>query len=1361
MNSPGPLFELQQLLPQCILQDQLRIGWRVAAWLKTHPNPQSPPPEIAQWIQEARASIELRHWRLQRLPPIQYPPQLPITARAPEIVKAISAHQVLVIAGETGSGKTTQIPKMCLEAGFGIRAKIGCTQPRRVAAHSLSRRLAEELDMVWGREIGCKVRFSDDTSPQTYVKFMTDGMLLAEAQGDPVLSEYEVIILDEAHERSLNIDFLLGRLKQLLARRDDLKLIITSATIDTQSFSRAFDNAPIIEVSGRLYPVDVVYAPFDETSEDEGDFTYVDAAVNAVENLLIESSHGDILVFMPGERDILETRDRLQARRLGTDIEIVPLFGRLTPAEQQRIFSPTPGRKIVVATNIAESSLTVPGIRYVVDTGLARISRYNARTRTRRLPIEPIAQSSANQRKGRCGRVAEGICIRLYSEEDFNARPPYTQPEIQRANLAEVILHLKAFNLGDVESFPFINPPSPAAIQGGYQLLVELGALDDKRDLTDLGRRMARLPVDPTIGRMILQARVEGALNEVLIIAAGLSIQDPRERPIEKQEAAAAAQQRFNHPKSDFLTLLNIWNAFHDTLESMKTQNQARKFCKTHYLSYLRMREWRDIHAQLEDAVADLPPAPGAPKPNSNPDPNPGSAPRRNNNNNAISDTPNYDAIHRSILTGLWSHVALRKERNFYQLGGNRDVMLFPGSGLFEKTVEKRHRQQPTEKPAVKSTQPRWVVAAEIVETSRLFLRGAAEIDPLWIVELGSHLCKRAYLDPHWSDREGRVLSLEKVTLNGLVILERHVPHGRVNAAEATEIFIRSALMEAELARHFQRRPAVSAPRGTQPEAEDDDAIDLTLLPPLYAFLSKNRQLIEKIELWQTRLPSRVVSDLDEAVFQAYSRLIRDVSSIPELNRLLHEHHKDAAPFLQLTAADLLGSHEKAFGNNLFPDTVAVGSQAIPVSYAYAPGEDRDGVTVRLPFTLAQLINPESLDWAVPGLREPRILHLLQELPKSLRRALMPLPPKAREMALAIEPASSNYLTALSDFVRNAYGIEVPVTEWKTQLLPQHLSPRFEIIGRDQKKVAAGRDLTALRATLQNQQSANDTDAWRQAVLKWERYGIRDWNFGDLPDQITVADVAGFPLQAFPGLQLEENDVSLRLFRKPEEARDAHSRAVPRLLENALLRELGWLAKDLRGLAVCRAHYITLGPVEQLETTALENVKQHLFSPRQSWPRAAADFTKLVEDTRAVIPPLSQKMIDWISAILAARQSILMYRKPYAQMRRDLDTLITPLFLRQIPLDRLQHVPRYLKAMMIRAERAAVNPVKDQEKLRRVQPYIDTRDRLITTRKNPQKTEALRWLIEEYKVSVFAQELGTAGPVSPKAIEALIAETAG
>ncbi len=1377
MDTLARIEELKQLLPQCLLKDQLRIGWHLARWLRDHPRAPHPPPALERWLKEARASVALRQTRHARLPAIQYPLELPITAHRDQIVAAIRDHQVLVVAGETGSGKTTQLPKMCLEAGLGIRAQIGCTQPRRVAALSLSRRLAEELDLKWGREVGCKIRFSDQTGPETYVKFMTDGMLLAEAQGDAFLSEYEVVIIDEAHERSLNIDFLLGILKQLLAKRDDLKLIITSATIDPHAFSRHFNQAPIIEVSGRMYPVEVVHAPFEDESDAEseevaGDITYVDAAVSAVEKILRESPCGDVLVFMPGERDILETRDALQGYDSGA-LELVPLFGRLSAAEQQRVFAPSDRRKIVIATNIAETSLTVPGIRYVVDTGLARLSRYNARTRTKRLPIEPISQSSANQRKGRCGRVAEGVCIRLYSEKDFQARPPHTQPEIQRANLAEVILRMIAFRLGDIETFPFLDPPAPAAIQGGYQLLQELGALDEQRGLTEIGQNLARLPIDPTIGRMILQAQREHALKEVLIIAAGLSIQDPRERPADKQEAASAAHRRFQHPKSDFLTLLNIWDAYHDTWDSLRTQNQVRKFCKAHFLSYPRMREWRDIHAQLRDALEEMggfseqhPPA-------------------------------TYAAIHRSILTGLWSHVAARKERNMYQCGGNRQTMIFPGSGLFERTAEKRRGQAPKtpeENPAPKSAQPQWLVGGELVETSRLFLRTVAEIDPLWIVELAPHLIRRAFLEPHWDPQAGRVLATERVTLNGLVLLERMVPYGKVNPAEATEIFIRAALVEEGLADHFQRpaarhaeakppaaqgRALPQAPKhsrwkdsrsGPRPEApppaeEPEPARDLAALPTLYRFLSHNHQLVQKIEIWQTRLSHRIVPDLEEALLQFYARHLNDISSVPDLNRLLRERTAGEPQFLCLPAAELLGPHAAAFAANAFPDALPVGDRSVPVSYAYAPGEDRDGVTVRLPFTLAQLIDPNALDWAVPGLREPQILHLLQALPKALRRELMPLPPKAKEMAQAVEPKGKAFLPALIDFIRRRYGVTVPPSAWTAEALPPHLRPRFEILGHDQKPVAQGRDLLALRAQLEQHDTTSETAAWQQAVQQWERYSLREWNFGDLPEQIVIANVAGFPLPAFPALHVEAGEVCLRLFRKQEEAAQAHQQAVPRLLETVLQRELAWLQKDLRALVKWRDLYVSFGPVEELEATAFENIKQHLCSAGPASPRTARAFNELVEKTRASLPGLASQLSEWTGEILKQRHAILLCRKPYPQMKADLNQLLPPQFLRHIPFARLQSVARYLKALLVRAERAAVNPAKDQEKFRRIQPYLEAWAKL---KANPaltplarEKLRECRWLLEEYKVSLFAQELGTAAPVSPQKIENALAEAQG
>ena len=1378
MSHTGPFNELKRLLPQCLLKDQLRIGWALARWLQQQPAPQTAPPGLERWLAEARDSMAMRNQRVAAIPAVHYPKELPITARRHEIVDAIRAHPVLVIAGETGSGKTTQLPKMCLEAGLGNRGRIGCTQPRRVAALSLSRRVAEELDVEWGRQVGCKIRFSDQTHPETCIKFVTDGMLLAEAQADRWLSEYEAIIIDEAHERSLNIDFLLGLLKNLLRQRPDLKLIITSATIDTQAFARHFDQAPIIEVSGRLYPVEVRYVPLDEESEEQGEFTYVDAAVRAVDGLLDEASPGDVLVFMPSERDILETRDALQERGQGA-IELIPLFGRLSAAEQQRVFAPSLRRKIVIATNIAETSLTVPGIRYVVDTGLARLSRYNARTRTKRLPIEPIAQSSANQRRGRCGRVAEGVCIRLYSETDFQERPLYTQPEIQRANLAEVILRMKAFNLGDIETFPFVNPPAPAAIQGGYQLLQELGALDEQCALTELGHRLARLPIDPTIGRMVLQARQEMALADVLVIAAGLSIQDPRERPMERRAAATAAHQRFQHPRSDFLALLNIWNAYHDSWDSLKKQSQIRKFCRDHFLSYPRMREWRDIHAQLQEAIEDLDGPIDQPPP-------------------TASAEANYAAIHRSILTGLWSNVAERKERNVYHLGGNRPVMVFPGSGLFERTAEKKQPQTRPNSPAPAGTrmaQPKWTVAGEIVETSRLFARTVAEIDPLWIVELAPHLCRRTHLEPHWEASAGRVIATERVTLNGLVVLERQVDYGKPHPVEATEMFIRSALIEEGLANHFVRRESAEAGQAqsaksratrakevaesgkrTSQSGRQLDAIspistpeperDLAGLPSIYRFLAHNHRLRQKIEIWQTRLPYRQVADMEETLFQFYARHLAKVSSIADLNRLLHTHDKHDPEFLHLRESELLGDHATDFDPRAFPDTVAIGDQNISLTYAYAPGEERDGVTLRLPFNLAQIVDARALDWAVPGLREPQIQHLLESLPKAIRRQLMPLAPKAREMARTLEPRDRNFVDTLTEFVQQQYGVTIPPKVWNPELLPAYLRPRYEIVGRKKMPVACGRDLQALRDQLRETPPPADRTAelraWQQAVQRWERYSLREWNVGDVPDQITVAAGADLSLFAYPALHVEENEVCLRLFHGPVEAGQAHPQGVIALAQMALQRELAWLQKDLRSLAKWRDLYVTLGPVEELEDAAFANLRQHLFESRAQWPRTAADFGALVADVRRQLPGIAQQLSDWTGEILRQRQAILLLRRPYPQMLADLNQLAPRQFLRHIPFARLPHLPRYLRALHIRAERAAVSPAKDQEKSRRLEPFLETWEKLRAqsppTRAAWDKLHECRWLLEEYKVSLFAQELGTAGSVSPAKLTRVLAE---
>ena len=1353
--------EIRQLLPQAMLHDWVRLGGRMVRLLRDQHHPQSHDAVLNRLLAEARASVALRGERHQNLPLISYPPDLPIAARKDDIVAAIRANQVVVIAGETGSGKTTQIPKMCLEAGLGIEAKIGCTQPRRVAALSISRRIAEELEVDWGREVGCTIRFDDRSSPQTYIKLMTDGILLAETQGDPLLSEYNCLIIDEAHERSLNIDFLLGYLKGLLVKRNDLKLIITSATIDTQTFSRAFNDAPIIEVSGRMYPVEVIYAPFDADSEESGDITYVDAAVRAAETALCEPGPGDILIFMPGERDIRETCDLLEGR-FGREAEIIPLFGLLSAADQQRVFAPAGRRKIVVATNIAETSLTIPGIRYVIDSGLARISRYNPRTRTKRLPVEPISQSSANQRKGRSGRVQDGVCIRLYAESDFAGRPPHTQPEIQRANLAEVILRMKAFRLGEIEKFPFVNPPPPSAIQGGYQLLQELGALDEKRELTQLGHDISRLPIDPTLGRMLLQSQHEHATRELLIIAAGLSIQDPRERPLDKKEAAAAAHQRFADPKSDFLALLKIWEAVHDQWERLRTQGQRRKFCQANFLSYLRMREWQDLHAQLHGALEDL---------------------GRFKLNESNAD---YAAIHRSILTGLLGHVALRQERNAYQGVGNRPLALFPGSALYDRNERPAkpavHAKSKTPPRPASTNQPTWIMAGEIVETSQLFARTVAGIDPLWIVQLAPHLCKTTHQNPHWSVAAGSVLVEERTTLYGLEVRKAKVAYGNINPAEATEIFIRSALVEDDLLPTRRRE--------TEEENDEDNtrvlisASQKPPLPPQYAFLEHNHQVRQKIGTWQTRVRRHDLANLDESLFEFYAQRMVNVSSVHELNRLIRERGGPA--FLCATEADLTGGQDLSFDAEAFPNAVPLGGQPVELSYAYAPGEEVDGVTVKLGFSLAQTVSQASVEWAVPGLREGLITELLRALPKSLRRELMPFPPKVAEIVRDLKPGGDSLSEDLAAFIKQRYGVVVPSNI--SEAVPAHLRPRIEIIGNDRKSLGSSRDLNELRQRLEQTRAkpAPDDSKWKRVAQRWEQFGLSAWTFGDLPERLTISEAGPVPVYAWPGLQADDSQgVNLRLFRRAELARQATLGGIQRLVELALSKDFAWLQKDLRALNRFAALTANLCPLEELEETALDNLRRHVL-PAEAFPALTeAAFRAAVEQSRQLIPGLATQLVDRVGVILKLRQEI-QHRcgptpvlaaskprtlsnlsqlslatsdtaKPANAWAEELDALVPRRFLTTIPFAQLTHLPRYLKALATRMERAKLNPVKDRERAQKLAPYLEAlKQREAAAPKTAEarrRLEDFRWLLEEYKVSLFAQELGTAIPVSPKRLD--------
>jgi len=1362
---------------------------------------------------------------------LDFPPELPISARAEEIVEAIQRHPVLILAGETGSGKTTQLPKLCLAAGRGKLGRIACTQPRRVAALSVSRRVAEELRVTWGREVGCKIRFNDQTSAATLIKFLTDGMLLAEVQGDPLLREYDTVIIDEAHERSLNIDFLIGHLRNLRARRPDLKIILTSATIDTALFSAAFDDAPVISVSGRTYPVEVVYSPLDgfgrdyaegDENEDRSDpaaiqsaraeaLHYIDGAVEAVERILAQSHSGDILVFMPSERDIRETCDLLGSLCNRNRCDLVPLFGRLSASEQQRVFAPSQARKIVVATNIAETSLTLPGIRFVVDTGLARLSRYSPQTRTRRLPIEPISQSSADQRKGRSGRVAEGLCIRLYSEKDFLERPRFTQPEIQRANLADVILRMLASGLGDIESFPFINHPSTQSIRSGYALLEELGAIDRSaklpegatfalRDeptatatstpalaarqingslpLTRTGRELARLPVDPTIGRMILQARREKALREVLVIAAALSIQDPRERPLDKHAQADAAHRRFLHPDSDFLTLLNIWDAYHDEFETL-SQSRLRKFCRDHFLSYPRMREWRDIHAQLREAISESRKA-TAPLSSAY------SGLKTVDAKNTGFGTPPYRTIHRAILAGLLGNIAEWQEKDrIYKAQRDRRLALFPGSVLFQRDSRKNRAGKsdvpPTATRQIKPTS-RWVMAGEIVETSRLYARTCARLDPQWAVELGAHLIKLSHSEPFWDEAKGRVMVKQRARLHGLELQVRAVSYGQIAPRAATEIFIREGL------------------------------VNDTITWP-FTFLEHNRQVRAEVESLFARTRDSRVLNLDEALYRFYAaqllgeepdgpltgdqqaarniqRACGPVSSVAELVSLTRERAAANPDFLKLRVEDLYApdADEAAAHTASFPEQLPLQNTALPLNYAYRPGQTDDGVTLDLSPHEVDALNEAALDWAVPGHLFEKVEFYLRALPKELRRALVPLTETAK--SLAEQVASRDRLTgrretltaALAAQLNERFGLHLKPDVWEGRTLPEHLRVRVRIVDETGRELCASRELSEIRAKLAHVQteaasagSRAVNQAWRAARAQWEKHDQTEWAFGEaIPSEIKIGEDAGVPLMAYPGLSESRSvsGVSLKLFKTRDEAIAETRGGISALLELGLRHDLGWLARDLRDLRKLGPLVSTLAPVDALEEDAAQLLRRWACdSARCLWRGShfnsgigdermsgvsvselrAADFAAALAKAKADLRGIVPKLCDLIGEVLGLRQALLVHPTPYAGLGDELARLFPPDFMRRVIWPQLQHFPRYLRARRLRAERWRQNPKKDADRARQLAPYeraVQAHDSADTAR--------LRWLVEEFRVSLFAQELGTAEPVSEKKLQAAL-----
>jgi ATP-dependent helicase HrpA len=1253
------------------------------------------------------ASISERNRRLQGLPKVSFPKNLPITAKKGAIVDAIQKHQVVIISGDTGCGKSTQIPKMCLEAGRGIGGKIACTQPRRIAATTIAGRIAEELGEEIGRSVGYKIRFKDRTSRNGYIKIMTDGMLLAETQQDPRLNEYDTIIVDEAHERSLNIDFILGILKTLLIKRRNLKLIITSATIDTEKFSAAFDGAPVIGVSGRRYPVVVEYLPVDPEQQDTGETTYVDMTIKGVEKVLNRGQAGDILVFMPTEQDIIETCERLEARNLiPTEAGLVlPLFARLPNARQRRIFAPFAGQKIIVSTNVAETSLTIPGIKYVIDTGLARISRYLPRTRTASLPVSPISKSSADQRKGRCGRLENGFCIRLYSQEDYDTRPEFTDPEILRSNLAEVILRMIYLRLGHIGSFPFLDRPNPRSIKDGFDLLMELGAVVRKNGsvfLTEKGRLMAKMPIDPKISRMILEAREEGCIHEVAIIASALSIQDPRERPLEKAGQADQKHTRFKDPDSDFITLLNIWNYYHRSWETLRTQNKMRKFCKEHYLSFVRMREWHHIHQQLTSILEE----------------------QGIKEQNPVANRPGgdrYAGIHRSILSGYLSNIAVKKDKNIYLAARGREAMVFPGSTLFNKS-------------------PEWIVAAEMVKTSRLFARTAAKINPEWLERLGGGLCKSSYSNPHWEKKRGEVLAWEQVSLYGLVIVpQRSVSYGSIDPLASHDIFIRSALVEGDVQKGFP-------------------------------FLDHNQGLIKEIRGMEEKVRRRGMLVSDDVMAEFYSTRLPGVYDIRTMEKGIKERGEDG--FLKMTDADIVITYPAETELVQYPDEVTIGRSAFKFSYKFAPGKPDDGITMKVPSSIASQVSPDHLDWVVPGIFREKITALIKGLTKQYRKQLVPVSKTVDIVMAEMERRPEPLLSALGRFIYHRFGVDIPASQWPVSEIPDYLNMRVSILDHRGREIRSGKDASILNEYAPCVSPAKvEPDIWEKTRAKWERKGILSWDFGDLPEIISL----GNNLLAYPGLEPAEGGVNIRLFKNSAEASGTHKKGVKALFMIRFRKDLKFLKKDLKLPDAISAKTAYFGGARTVERGMVDNITDRFFF-RDIRTKAVFEAhasaigrsilpegLSLMERTGRVLDAYHNVRQD-LYMILTANRDNPPVQAFCSRLTRELEGLVPKDFLDRYAPDRIAHLPRYLKALKIRAERGAYDREKDQEKAARIEHFTEALRRNLadisshTSLEKRTSFEEFFWMVEEFKVSIFAQELKTPFPVSSKRLEKKLRE---
>lgn len=1252
--------------------------------------------KFAQWLERFQASCAKVEARRSSVPRMRYDDALPIAAKRDEIKAALEKHQVLVIAGETGSGKTTQLPKICLEMGRGTHGLIGHTQPRRLAARSVATRVAEEIGTPLGELVGYQVRFEDQSNERSLVKLMTDGILLAETQHDRLLERYDTIIVDEAHERSLNIDFLLGYLKTLLPRRPDLKLIITSATIDLERFSKHFGDAPIVEVSGRTYPVDTWYRPLAAEVDENGEALFDDLSVDqgilrALEEIgdfeRAEGKRpGDVLVFLPGEREIRDAAEVLRKANLRLT-EVLPLYARLTPAEQQKIFAPMSGRKIVLATNVAETSLTVPGIRYVIDSGTARISRYSYRAKVQRLPIEAVSQASANQRKGRCGRVEPGICVRLYSEEDFLGRPEFTDPEILRTNLAAVILQMLHLRLGEIGDFPFIEPPDGKAVSDGFTLLQELSAVNREGQLTPLGRQLARLPVDPRLGRMVLEGAHQGSLDEVLLITSALSVQDPRERPMERQQAADQAHAQWKDVDSDFAALVNLWRGFEEQRQALGS-NALRTWCRKNFLNYMRLREWRDAHRQLTLICREL-------KLTLNKEP------------------ADYPRVHKALLSGLLSQIGQKSEDGDYLGARQRRFWIHPSTVIAKK-------------------RPQWIMAAELVETTKLFARMVAKIDPDWLEPLAGHLVKKNHLEPHWEKKRGQVVAYEQVSLYGLIVVGRRPVHyGPIDPPVARELFIREGLVRGEI--HSRAK-----------------------------CLAANRQLLERLDELEAKARRRDILADEETLFDYYAaRLPEDIYQTASFEKWYERERAKSPELLIMREEDVLAREANEVTAAQYPDTLRIGDLQLSLDYHFEPGHARDGVTLRVPAPLLPQLQAERLDWLVPGLLEAKCVALVRNLPKAIRKNFVPVPDFVKAALAKLSFAEGSLPEALGRELQRMTGSRVPEEAWTeaAALLEGHLKMNIEVVDARGKFLGEGRDLAELTARFAEASQAALAIPQGDKAQK----AVEAKVFAEVAEK-TQQKIAGLSMTVYPALVEEGGVVKEHRFPTQAEAEYQHRRALQRLLLQQLAEPAKFLRGKLPGLTELGLLYRDMGRVDALvEDILLASLDSCILEGETNLPRDGAALASLAEKKRGAWAEHAERLARLVLDILKlwhGLQKRFKGRIDLAQavalndIKAQLGNLVYPGFVRETPGEWLKELPRYLKAIEQRFDKIGAQLQRDRVWSGELAGYWEQYQARLAKHaqegKRDPELQTFRWMLEEYRVSLFAQQLGTKMAVSDK-----------